>query len=99
MVAVDQMAQFVSDDIFYARCMVNIYLKEEKYFKENGVRRRKTFIFANCMIQSMGKTIDILVWFIRIWFSDFYNYLPLLTSMKLIVERRKCGDGIGDYRL
>lgn len=48
------MAQFVSDDIFYARCMVNIYLKD-KYFSENSDRRRKIFIFANCMVQNKGK--------------------------------------------
>ncbi len=48
------MAKFVSDDIFYARCMVNIYLKD-KYFSENSDRRRKIFIFANCMVQNKGK--------------------------------------------
>ena len=49
------MAKFVSDDIFYARCMVNIYLKEDKYFMENSDRKRKIFIFANCMVQNKGK--------------------------------------------
>jgi hypothetical protein len=53
-VAVDQMAQFVSDDIFYARCMVNIYLKD-KYFSENSVRIRKIFIFADCMTRNKGR--------------------------------------------
>ena len=48
------MAKFVSDDIFYARCMVNIYLKD-KYFRENSDRIRKIFIFANCMVQNKGK--------------------------------------------
>ena len=37
------------------RCMVNIYLKEDKYFRENSDRRRKIFIFANCMTQNKGK--------------------------------------------
>lgn len=35
--------------------MVNIYLKEDKYFRENRDRRRKFFIFANCMTQNKGK--------------------------------------------
>ena len=48
------MAKFVSDDIFYARCMVNIYLKD-KYFSENSGRRRKIFIFANCLVQNNEK--------------------------------------------
>ena len=50
------------------RCMVNIYFKEDKCFREYSDRRRKFFIFANCMTQKEGKTIDILVRFIRIWF-------------------------------
>lgn len=70
------------------RCMVNIYLKEDKYFRENSDRRRKIFIFANCMTQNKGKTIDVLVGFIRIWFSGFYYLLPLRTSIKLIAEGR-----------
>ena len=37
------------------RCMVNIYLKEDKYFRENRDRRRKFFIFANCLTQNKGK--------------------------------------------
>ena len=37
------------------RCMVNIYLKEDKYFREHSDRIRKFFIFANCMIQNKGK--------------------------------------------
>lgn len=49
------MAKFVSDDIFYAICMVNTYLKEDKYFMENSDRRRKIFIFANCIAQSKEK--------------------------------------------
>ncbi len=53
------MAKFVSDDIFYARCMVNIYLKD-KYFRENSDRIRKIFIFANCMTQNKGKTIMVI---------------------------------------
>ena len=54
-VAVYQMARFVSDDVFNGRCMVNNYLKEDKYFRENSDRRRKIFIFANCMTQNKGK--------------------------------------------
>ena len=37
------------------RCMVNIYLKEDKYFREHSDRRRKIFIFANCMTQNKGE--------------------------------------------
>jgi hypothetical protein len=37
------------------RCMVNIYLKEDKYFRENSDRIRKIFIFANCMTQNKGE--------------------------------------------
>ena len=37
------------------RGMVNIYLKEDKHFRENSDRRRKIFIFANCMTQNKGK--------------------------------------------
>lgn len=29
--------------------MANIYFKEDKYFRKNSDRRRKIFIFANCM--------------------------------------------------
>ena len=54
-VGVYQVAQFVSDDIFDARCMVNIYLKEDKYFMENSDRKRKIFIFANCLVQNKEK--------------------------------------------
>lgn len=32
--------------------MVNIYFKEDKYFRENSDRRRKIFIFANCLTQN-----------------------------------------------
>ena len=42
------------------RCMVNIYLKEDKYFREHSDRRRKFFIFANCMTQNKGKTIMMI---------------------------------------
>ena len=34
------------------RCMVNIYLKEDKYFREHSDRIRKFFIFANCITQN-----------------------------------------------
>jgi len=37
------------------RCMVNNYLKEDKYFMENSDRKSKIFIFANCMTQNKGK--------------------------------------------
>ena len=37
------------------RCMVNIYHKKGKCFRENSDRRRKIFIFANCMTQNKGK--------------------------------------------
>ena len=36
--------------------MANIYLKEDKYFREHSDRIRKIFIFANCMTQNKGKT-------------------------------------------
>ena len=34
------------------RCMLNIYLKEDNYFREHSDRRRKIFIFANCITQN-----------------------------------------------
>ena len=34
------------------RCMVNVYLKEDKHFREHSDRKRKIFIFANCMTQN-----------------------------------------------
>ena len=34
------------------RCMVNIHLMEDKYFREHSDRRRKIFIFANCLTQN-----------------------------------------------
>ena len=37
------------------RCMVNIYFKKDKYFREHSDRRRKIFIFANCMTQNKGE--------------------------------------------
>ena len=37
------------------RCMVNNYLKEDKYFRENSDRIRKIFIFANCMTRNKGR--------------------------------------------
>ena len=37
------------------RCMVNIYLAEDKYFREHRDSRRIIFIFANCMAQNKGK--------------------------------------------
>ena len=44
--------------------MVNVYLKEDKYFRENSDRRRKIFIFANCMAQNKGKT-EVVTTFIE----------------------------------
>ena len=36
------------------RCTVNIYPKEDKYFREHSGRIRKIFIFANCLTQNKG---------------------------------------------
>ena len=35
--------------------MVNIYLAEDKYFREHRDSRRIIFIFANCMAQNKGE--------------------------------------------
>lgn len=39
---------------------MNVYLKEDKYFRENSDRIKKNFIFANCMTQNKGKTIMVI---------------------------------------
>ena len=50
-----QMTKFMGNDVFNWSCMVNVYLKEDKYFRAHSDRRRKIFIFANCMTQNKGK--------------------------------------------
>ena len=35
--------------------MVNIYLKEDKFLRENNDRKRKIFIFANCITRNKGR--------------------------------------------
>ena len=58
-----QMTKFMGNDIF--NCMVNIYLKEDKYFRAHSDRRRKIFIFANCKTQNKGKTEGVTHFWIR----------------------------------
>ena len=55
-----QMTKFMGNDVFNWSCMVNVYLKEDKCFREHSDRRRKIFIFANCMTQNKGKTIMVI---------------------------------------
>lgn len=55
-----QMTKFMGNDVFNWSCMVNVYLKEDKCFREHSDRRRKIFIFANCMTQNKGKTIMLI---------------------------------------
>lgn len=50
-----QMTKFMGNDVFNWSCMVNIYLKEDKHFRENSDRKRKIFIFANCKTQNKGR--------------------------------------------
>jgi len=66
-----QMTKFMGNDVFNWSCMVNVYLKEDKYFRENSDRIRKIFIFANCMVQNKGK-MEGLTHF-RIWRNQ-YDY-------------------------
>lgn len=66
-----QMTKFMGNDVFNWSCMVNIYLKENKYFMENSDRRRKIFIFANCMTQNKGKTEGLSHFRIR---ESYYGY-------------------------
>ena len=50
----------MGNDVFNWSCMENIYLEEDKCFRENNGRIRKIFIFANCMVQNKGKTIMVI---------------------------------------
>ena len=41
-----QMTKFMGNDVFNWSCMVNVYLKEDKYFRENSGQNKKNFYFC-----------------------------------------------------
>ncbi len=66
-----QMTKFMGNDVFNWSCMVNVYLKEDKYIRAHSDRRRKIFIFANYMVQNKGKTERVTHFWIR---RNHYDY-------------------------
>ena len=66
-----QMTKFMGNDVFNWSCMVNVYLKEDKYFRAHSDRRRKIFIFANCFTQNKRNTEGLTHFRIR---RNHYDY-------------------------